>query len=565
MSATVASASTSVPSSVISSTAKPGPSETADALFDALFAAVESLTGGGTDVSEASPAASNSSEPQSENSASAPSGPGAWMAQIDPADANAQNPRSDKKISPGEPRGNNLPVQSDRNTALVRTSHGVKPQAVTAQLLLDGKIALNPLANADQIGALHNKDSSSEPELRTNVKNPHASSDAQTVAEVLTDQLVESAPSEEPQLENTSDVADQSVGPRPAHPKANAQPRVELSDKQGQSDSEPGPDLISIAQIPQLESTVRPSALPSDTARFFCDHSQTLDEDGNLGAVDAASPDRNAQIPTRAESPKSALPHLNSSVRPDGNLAPTDVNGPPVTPQPTDANSVQKTVPSTRSTTAAPMADGSSVQLAKADDVNPPQGGVQPAPFHHADAGTFAPAGGAPPQITVANSDAPVRIAFTATPNSLGQPAFDALALRIATRSSEGERNFSIRLDPPELGRVEVSLSVNSTGHAQAEITADKPQTLDLLQRDAPVLERALKDAGLNLAGGFAFSLKGESRSGGNGRDLQHGARGRALHIAGADAPSAGASLSGIAMAAVRAYGIASSRLDIRV
>jgi hypothetical protein len=106
---------------------------------------------------------------------------------------------------------------------------------------------------------------------------------------------------------------------------------------------------------------------------------------------------------------------------------------------------------------------------------------------------------------------------------------------------------------------------VNSTGHAQAEISADKPQTLDLLQRDAPALERALKDAGLNLAGGFAFSLKGEGRSGGSWRDLQHGARGRALHIAATEAASANASLNGSAALAARAYGMSASRLDIRV
>ena len=33
-----------------------------------------------------------------------------------------------------------------------------------------------------------------------------------------------------------------------------------------------------------------------------------------------------------------------------------------------------------------------------------------------------------------------------------------------------------IRLDPPELGRIEVSLNVDAKGNAQAALTADKPQ-----------------------------------------------------------------------------------------
>jgi hypothetical protein len=74
------------------------------------------------------------------------------------------------------------------------------------------------------------------------------------------------------------------------------------------------------------------------------------------------------------------------------------------------------------------------------------------------------------------------------------------------------------------------------------ELSADKPQTLDMLQKDASSLERALKDAGLNLSGGLAFSLKGDGRSQ-TWRDAQ-GGRSRSLNIAAADAASANAALT---------------------
>ena len=85
------------------------------------------------------------------------------------------------------------------------------------------------------------------------------------------------------------------------------------------------------------------------------------------------------------------------------------------------------------------------------------------------------------------------------------------LALHIAARSARGDSRFTIRLDPPELGRIEVNLSVTSHGHAQAVLAVEKPQTLDLLLRDAPALERALKDAGLELGSNLSFSLKEEA------------------------------------------------------
>ena len=39
----------------------------------------------------------------------------------------------------------------------------------------------------------------------------------------------------------------------------------------------------------------------------------------------------------------------------------------------------------------------------------------------------------------------------------------------------------------------------------------DRPETLDLLRRDAPQLERALQQAGLNTEGGLQFSLRDQN------------------------------------------------------
>lgn len=90
-------------------------------------------------------------------------------------------------------------------------------------------------------------------------------------------------------------------------------------------------------------------------------------------------------------------------------------------------------------------------------------------------------------------------------------PDINQFAVDVAAKSQSGAKQFDIRLDPPELGRVEVRLSIDATGKAEAHLSADQPQTLDLLQKDAASLTRALRDAGLNVAqDGLNFSLRNQ-------------------------------------------------------
>lgn len=90
-----------------------------------------------------------------------------------------------------------------------------------------------------------------------------------------------------------------------------------------------------------------------------------------------------------------------------------------------------------------------------------------------------------------------------------------ALAIEIASRSKDGSRQFDIRLDPPELGRIEVKLDVDKTGQVNTHLTVDRPETLDLLRRDSQGLERALQQAGLKTSdGGLEFSLRQQTPDG---------------------------------------------------
>ena len=138
-------------------------------------------------------------------------------------------------------------------------------------------------------------------------------------------------------------------------------------------------------------------------------------------------------------------------------------------------------------------------------------------------------------------------------------PNLAGLAVEIVAKSLGGAKQFDIRLDPPELGRVEVRLSIDATGKASAHLSADQPQTLDLLQKDASSLTRALREAGLDVSqDGLNFSLRHQSHDGGgNAGGNGHGAS-RAFSATATPTPEATATSASW-------RGPADGRLDIRV
>ena len=97
----------------------------------------------------------------------------------------------------------------------------------------------------------------------------------------------------------------------------------------------------------------------------------------------------------------------------------------------------------------------------------------------------------------------------TKATNSASQPRATAetvqhFSQQLSRAAALGKDRISLQLNPSELGRVDVKLEFAQDQSMRAVITADRPETLDLLQRDARALERALQDAGDNNALNFA-------------------------------------------------------------
>lgn len=119
----------------------------------------------------------------------------------------------------------------------------------------------------------------------------------------------------------------------------------------------------------------------------------------------------------------------------------------------------------------------------------------------------------------VALAPRPIQPGYQTSQQQLNLPQ---LAFEVARQVHDGHTRFQIRLDPAELGRIDVKLDIDAGGQVHARLTVEKAETLDLMQRDQRGLEKALQQAGLDGAKtNLEFSLKqngfGQDRAGEDG------------------------------------------------
>lgn len=96
---------------------------------------------------------------------------------------------------------------------------------------------------------------------------------------------------------------------------------------------------------------------------------------------------------------------------------------------------------------------------------------------------------------------------------AMPQGAPDQIAVNIQKAVKDGKDHFSIRLNPEDLGRIDIRLEIAQDGRLQANISVEKAQTLELLQRDQRSLESALNSAGVKAdSGSLNFSLHSDGQ-----------------------------------------------------
>ena len=188
--------------------------------------------------------------------------------------------------------------------------------------------------------------------------------------------------------------------------------------------------------------------------------------------------------------PQAATPHLAATVATDKPA--TAIEKPTTAPVDTSALTSAPATPRERHAAATPA------DTLQADATNQPSINLQPQ--------------------TQAAVTTPAAQHFTVTASATAPVPLDGLAVQIAATANAGQSRFEIRLDPAELGRIDVRLDVDRHGNVTSHLTVEKPETLTMLRQDAPQLHRALNEAGLKTAdGALQFSLSDQSASNQNG------------------------------------------------
>ena len=103
---------------------------------------------------------------------------------------------------------------------------------------------------------------------------------------------------------------------------------------------------------------------------------------------------------------------------------------------------------------------------------------------------------------------AAVQSAAPASPATVSS-VIQQVTVQVTKAAVDGIDHIKVQLNPPELGHVEVRMEVGPSGHFSAVFAADRPQTVDMLQRHAHELTRSLQDAGVRTdAGNLSFNLR---------------------------------------------------------
>jgi flagellar hook-length control protein FliK len=264
--------------------------------------------------------------------------------------------------------------------------------------------------------------------------------------------------------------------------------------KPSQSNGTPAPQASAVAQV--AVQAPRDSRATADAV-----HQITGANDSTPQAATVAQA---VQIARPNETGKTAAPRsdaTNKSAAHATKLDGDDTTSPNAPPK--DATTANAVTPTAKTIDPTPVATVAAmpapVTNADGDDAQAPaQTATTTAPI----AGPVAGAPQAHQLYAKAAANAP----------TLPQVTVDQVVAHVAKAADDGIDHLTIQLKPLHLGAIEVKLEMHDDGGlAKATISADRPDTLDLLQRDSHRLERALENAGIKAdTGSLSFNLRGD-------------------------------------------------------
>ncbi len=279
------------------------------------------------------------------------------------------------------------------------------------------------------------------------------------------------------------------------------------------------------ATNPQLAEklTALARALPTLPDKLLA----ALEATAGADASDEAAP----ELATLIELAARARPAQRSTT------APTFAAPTLAVPVPDESDS-RASIPETKASDRAPSLDKPDLEpkpatgpASRPESSQPRAASAQSAPAPiAAEAATDTPADQAPVPTGTASAQQPpvaapaayraVQAAYQPPANPINVPQ---VAFEIVRQFEAGNSRFQIRLDPAELGRIDVQLDVDRAGNVNARMVVERPETLDLMQRDHRSLQQALQQAGLDAnRTNLEFSLRQNPFAGDGASDGRH-------------------------------------------
>ena len=301
-------------------------------------------------------------------------------------------------------------------------------------------------------------------------------------------------------------------------PNAAATKDAKASDGQTNADGQALNDVAKASANPVVAGTDPAAALPD------VDTDGTAKQKADATTTKAASADQSAALietlkPAAKDAQTTRLQAINiSAVDKKTTLAktgdePAKTAATPVADAKADTATAAQANTDVVAKTETPQADASAQKTDATADVNNAS-----APVASSDTSKAAPA--ILTAQTQTTTQKPVAAAQTLDAQVRSPVALGRVPFEIAASAHRGEKQFQIRLDPAELGGIDVTVSVDKHGKVATHLVVERPETLDQLRRDQPNLERALSNSGLKTdSGAMQFSLKDQSGQNQQGQD----------------------------------------------
>ena len=116
---------------------------------------------------------------------------------------------------------------------------------------------------------------------------------------------------------------------------------------------------------------------------------------------------------------------------------------------------------------------------------------------------------------TAARAEADNKTSFRDVYKGMGREVVDQIKVNITKSAVKGVDKIEIQLKPEDLGHIEIKMQISKDGKLQAHIISSRAETMDMLQKEMPSLEKAFNDAGFSLEdGSLSFSFRDDNQTG---------------------------------------------------